>query len=197
MNNDNGVYVLLVEDDPQLRRSIERMLAAAGYDVHSVVDALEALAALGRCTFDVILSDHHLGGMDGVQLLELCRRSFPTMARVLATADHDFAIATRAVNDAAVGALVRKPVRPADLYKVLRSVAPVPPAITPPSVRAAAPPLSRNTIPQRFVIAGPTSEAPVVYADVLEGPDADLIRALNGSFFRASHSSRRGKEGSS
>ncbi|HEU4328509.1 MAG TPA: response regulator [Roseiflexaceae bacterium] len=64
-------HVLVVDDDPALRRLLEASLPDAGYRVETAVEAQSALAAVARQPPDVILLDLMLPGSDG---FELCRR---------------------------------------------------------------------------------------------------------------------------
>jgi len=65
------VLVLIVEDDPAVRESLERCLAFEGYDVVSAVDGEAGLAAVPLHRPDAVLLDLQLPRMDG---LEVCRR---------------------------------------------------------------------------------------------------------------------------
>lgn len=57
--------VLLVDDDPALRRILERGLSDAGYAVESVIEPQAALEAITRRPPDLVLLDVMLPGMDG------------------------------------------------------------------------------------------------------------------------------------
>lgn len=58
--------VLLVEDDPLVRRSTRRTLERSSFDVTAVVDGLEALALLDSgATFDVVVLDVNMPRLDG------------------------------------------------------------------------------------------------------------------------------------
>lgn len=176
----DAIRILLVEDDMDVSRTVTRMLHTLGYRVHAVSSAAEALGTLSRSAFDVILSDHHLGpGMDGVQLLELCRRSFPHLRRMLTTAASDFAIATRAVNQAAIDALVRKPATPAALSDALMRVVSVPPTepeeADMPTLPVRPPLTKRRTLPQQLGM--PTTEAPVCSSQDLSRAEAEALLA--------------------
>jgi two-component system, sensor histidine kinase and response regulator len=62
-----GRTVLLVEDNPTNRRVAELFLERAGCEVVQAVDGAEALAALGRRRFDLVLMDVQMPVMDGLE----------------------------------------------------------------------------------------------------------------------------------
>jgi two-component system response regulator MprA len=63
--------VLVVDDDPSLRRMLERTLTAEGLDVSSAPDGGAALVAAERVAPDIIVLDVAMPGLDG---LAVCRR---------------------------------------------------------------------------------------------------------------------------
>ena len=63
--------VLVVDDDPSLRRMLERTLTAEGFDVAVAADGGAALAAAERTAPDLIVLDVAMPGLDG---LSVCRR---------------------------------------------------------------------------------------------------------------------------
>ena len=63
--------ILVVDDEPALRASLERALRLEGSDVALAADGLEALAALSERTYDAIVLDVAMPEIDG---LEVCRR---------------------------------------------------------------------------------------------------------------------------
>jgi two-component system response regulator MprA len=68
---DGSERVLVVDDDPPLRRMLERTLAAEGFEVTVAADGGAALVAVERTAPDVIVLDVALPAMDG---LAVCRR---------------------------------------------------------------------------------------------------------------------------
>src|SRR5581483_2139117 len=60
--------VLLVEDDPSFARSMRRLLSAK-YDTVHFENGEAALQAIMERSFDVVVSDIHMPGMTGVELL--------------------------------------------------------------------------------------------------------------------------------
>ena len=63
--------VLVVDDDPSIRRMLERTLAAARYEVRTAGDGGSALAAIEQAAPDVLVLDLAMPGVDG---LAVCRR---------------------------------------------------------------------------------------------------------------------------
>jgi two-component system KDP operon response regulator KdpE len=67
----SGARVLVVEDEPQMLRSLRLILAGRGYDVATAATGEAALEEVARRLPDVILLDLMMPGIDG---LEVCRR---------------------------------------------------------------------------------------------------------------------------
>jgi CheY-like chemotaxis protein len=59
--------VLLAEDNPVNRELATEMLTFLGFDVDSAEDGREAVAAFGRRTYDLILMDCEMPGLDGYE----------------------------------------------------------------------------------------------------------------------------------
>ena len=62
--------VLVVDDEPQIRRVLRSTLAARGYEVHDAPTGEDALTAIRQNRFDLVLLDVNMPGMGG---LEACR----------------------------------------------------------------------------------------------------------------------------
>jgi two-component system cell cycle response regulator len=67
--------VLLVEDDPALRRYLEIVLQRAGYEVVSAGDGLEAIKFLLSDRVDVVVTDALMPNLDGYELCRFVRSS--------------------------------------------------------------------------------------------------------------------------
>jgi CheY-like chemotaxis protein len=67
--------VLLVEDDPALRRYLEIVLQRAGYEVLSAGDGLEAMKFLLSDTVNVVVTDALMPNLDGYELCRFVRSS--------------------------------------------------------------------------------------------------------------------------
>ena len=78
--------VLVVEDEPEVRRMAARVLEAEGYAVSEAADGNEALAVLATGgPFDLLLSDVSMPTMSGLELAEQIRRDRPDLPILLMT----------------------------------------------------------------------------------------------------------------
>jgi two-component system response regulator HydG len=88
------VTVLVVEDQPGLRKSLVRILRSRGHEVESGEAALAAMATLEP---DVALVDLMMPGMDGFEVLRRLKELRPNLAVIMMTAMTDLGLAVRAV----------------------------------------------------------------------------------------------------
>ncbi|MCA9935206.1 MAG: response regulator transcription factor [Anaerolineales bacterium] len=65
--------ILIVDDEPSIRFTLERSLRREGYHLHAVASGQEALQALEHNQYDLLLLDLHLGQINGLQILEKVR----------------------------------------------------------------------------------------------------------------------------
>ncbi len=78
-------FVLIVEDDPQVRSLIGRILTRDGHDVSAVGSVLEARAAFKAKTPDIVLLDLGLPGAGGLDLGRWIRASYPAVGIIIVT----------------------------------------------------------------------------------------------------------------
>jgi len=65
------IHVLVVDDEPALRKVIRASLAATGFEVQECASSEEALGLIDQRVFDLVLLDVNMPGMGGI---EACRR---------------------------------------------------------------------------------------------------------------------------
>jgi signal transduction histidine kinase/ActR/RegA family two-component response regulator len=110
--------VLVVEDNPQIRKIAMRIVGALGYKVEEAADAEGALGVLQRIPCDLVFSDVVLPGMNGIALAGEIRRRHPGLP-VLLTSGFSSKIAAGDLR--ALGAdFIAKPYRQAALAAALR-----------------------------------------------------------------------------
>lgn len=105
-----GKRILVADDDPDILALAKKVLAAAGYDVTTVNDGIEAVMKLSSEKFDLVLSDIDMPNLDGLRLLEILNQKNIKADVVFLTArDKDDSEA----RGLALGALdyIRKPVK--------------------------------------------------------------------------------------
>jgi two-component system KDP operon response regulator KdpE len=80
----NSARILVVDDDPQIRRVLRTMLVAQSYEVHDAASGEDALERLKAARFDLVLLDMNMPGLGGY---ETCRaiRSHSDIAVVMLT----------------------------------------------------------------------------------------------------------------
>jgi thioredoxin reductase (NADPH) len=121
--------ILTVDDDPAVSQAITRDLRsryAGRYRIiraTSAAEGLQSLQALAGRDLPValIVSDHRMPGMTGIELLERSRAITPGAKRVLLTAYADTDVAIKAINDIGLDHYLLKPWSPPDerLYPML------------------------------------------------------------------------------
>lgn len=85
----NSVDVLVVEDDPAIRRFLRNTLAVQGYRVHEVVTGADALIAIRRERPELIVLDLGLPDMDGMNLIGQVRAFSPVPIVILSSRDDE------------------------------------------------------------------------------------------------------------
>jgi len=114
--------LLVVEDNDDIRRLVQRQLAELGYDVHTVSNGPEALSylrstlALELLFTDVVMPD----GMSGYELAALAREIRPDL-KVAFTSGYTALGATQNLYGEAQGPLLSKPYRKVELARFIRS----------------------------------------------------------------------------
>lgn len=78
--------VLVIDDEPLMRKLLGRLLASAGYDVVVTEGGAEAIELLWQNTFDVVVSDVNMPGVDGIEVLRFVRQRDPDLPVILVTA---------------------------------------------------------------------------------------------------------------
>ena len=81
-----NMKLLLVEDDAAMRATLARALSRKGFQIEAIGDGLLALEKWRAMTFDVVLLDLTLPGLDGLQVLAQGRQSGLTTPVLIATA---------------------------------------------------------------------------------------------------------------
>ena len=77
--------VLVVDDDPVVARSIDRVLTGKGYAVITASDGQEALEKLAQEKYDAVFTDIRMPGMDGFKVAKHIKATQPWLPVVIVT----------------------------------------------------------------------------------------------------------------
>ena len=103
--------VLVVDDDPVVGRSFDRVLSEKGYAVITARDGPEALKKLAEVNFDVVFTDIRMPGMDGIEVAARVKERRPWVPVVIVTGYGTDENEARA-EAAGVSGFLRKPLSP-------------------------------------------------------------------------------------
>ncbi len=117
-----GERLLLVEDASELRHFLaETVLAAAGYDVLAAADGAEGLTLARDLLPDLIIADHQMPGLSGLDMLDALHKEGMTPPFILITAEGSEQLAVRALRLGVSDYLI-KPFDPDDLLQAVERV---------------------------------------------------------------------------
>lgn len=122
MSDAQPKKLLVVDDDPIIRRAIERALEGEPYRTLTAESGARALEMLASEEIDVVLSDQNMPEMDGITLLEEVKRRHPNVVRVMLTSDNDTNVFANALSDAGVRRFLHKPWDDDQLRGALRTM---------------------------------------------------------------------------
>ncbi len=103
--------VLVVDDDPVVRKSFDRVLSSKGYAVITAENGEEALRKLNEEKYDLVYTDIRMPGMSGLEVAEQVKARRPWTPVVIITGYGTDAAEARA-KAAGVSSFVHKPLSP-------------------------------------------------------------------------------------
>ena len=119
--SDRNNIVIAVDDDLQVRESIESLVESAGHTPLVFSTAEEFLASGKLAVAACLITDVRMPGMSGVELQQRIRVERPTLPIIFITAHYDDGVRHRALREGAAG-FMYKPFRPADLLNAIDRV---------------------------------------------------------------------------
>ncbi len=85
----NTVSILVVDDEEMMRNLLEKVLAREGYQIDTAGNGEEALEALKKHTYHIIISDMKMPKMNGLELLKIVKSEYPHIGVIIMTAYGD------------------------------------------------------------------------------------------------------------
>jgi response regulator RpfG family c-di-GMP phosphodiesterase len=102
-------HILIVDDDADVLAALSATLQRPDYTLVCCLNAEEALAHLERQSFAAVISDQHMPGMNGLQLLEKTRGLQPDASRLLITGMLQVDTLIGAINTGEIFRFIAKP----------------------------------------------------------------------------------------
>jgi DNA-binding NtrC family response regulator len=115
----SNIRILIVDDELIVRESLGNWLKEEGYSVDTSdngMDALEKIKSQGR---DLVIADVKMPGMDGIELLERCKKVDPDLQVLVMTAYASIDTAVQAMKKGAFDYIV-KPFNPEDVTRIIQ-----------------------------------------------------------------------------
>jgi DNA-binding response OmpR family regulator len=87
--------ILVVDDEPEVRKLMEHFLTEKGYEVRMAENGRQGLAALDTFSPDVVLLDMHMPEMDGLETLKRIAERWPALPVIMVTVNDDVQTTSR------------------------------------------------------------------------------------------------------
>ncbi len=112
--------LLIVEDEDTLRESLKRVFLREGFDVEVCDSSEAALKILEGGSYELIITDIILPGMNGIELLKKCRELIPDQLVIIVTAYASLETAVEALRAGAYDYIV-KPIIHEEIKRIVRN----------------------------------------------------------------------------
>ncbi|MEG1909702.1 MAG: sigma-54 dependent transcriptional regulator [Bacteroidales bacterium] len=99
--------VLIIDDEPQLRKLLTRVIELEGYEVFQAVDCATALRQLTFCSPDVIFCDVRLPDGNGIDLIPKLKAAYPLTEIILLTAHATISDGVQAIKNGAFDYIIK------------------------------------------------------------------------------------------
>jgi len=113
------VEILVVDDDPQMRRLVAGILKGAGHTVHEATNGEEGIKLFVRVHPVLVITDLVMPGMEGIEMIQQLRRDFPAIPILAISGGSHHAVYLRAANALGATAVLEKPFSPDEFLSVV------------------------------------------------------------------------------
>lgn len=120
---EERVKVLFVDDEALVLGALRRTLKNVRWELFFCDNPEKALKIVEDEHIDVVVSDHAMPGLTGVDLLAVLRRTQENVVRMMMTGHADRELALRAINEGHVYRFIEKPWSDAALRMALHDAA--------------------------------------------------------------------------
>ncbi|HHB77251.1 MAG TPA: response regulator [Desulfobulbus sp.] len=119
MNMENKqTSILILDDEPIVGKRLKPSLEKKGYEVESFTSSKEALERIEERSFDIVVTDLKMEGMDGMQFLTLVKEKYPDIEVIVITGFATMATARESYNKGVFDFLA-KPFKLGEIVEVI------------------------------------------------------------------------------
>lgn len=111
--------ILIVDDEENVCHALRRSLRKEGYEMFFGHEPAEGLEVLKKQPVDMVISDHLMPNMTGLEFLKVVRDRYPDVMRLILTGHADMQTAIDAINQGAIYRFLTKPWDDTDLKVTL------------------------------------------------------------------------------
>lgn len=108
-HRDERPHILIVDDEDSVRSALRRTLRKEGYRLSFAASGQEGLDVMRRDRPDVLLTDHLMPHMTGIELIRKCSLLYPHMSRIVLTGQAEMETVVAAINEGDVFRFLCKP----------------------------------------------------------------------------------------
>jgi CheY-like chemotaxis protein len=112
--------LLIVDDEQDVRVVLKKALSQLTDDIVVVESGEEAIQVCLSRSFDLVISDMSMPGMDGAELLRYLAKDYPAMRRIILTGYSDIDQTLKSINEGRVNRYLTKPFTIETLLKEVR-----------------------------------------------------------------------------
>lgn len=110
--------ILILDDEPIVGKRLKPSLEKKGYEVESFTSSKEALERIEERSFDIVVTDLKMEGMDGMQFLTLVKEKYPDIEVIVITGFATMATARESYNKGVFDFLA-KPFKLGEIVEVI------------------------------------------------------------------------------
>jgi len=116
---DGQPHILVVDDEPIVGKRLKQALEPHGYDVDTVISGHDAVDAIEKTRYDVVVTDIRMDDIDGIEVLSRTHAVSPTTQVIIITGYATIELAREALVRGAFD-FIAKPFKPSALLDVIQ-----------------------------------------------------------------------------
>ncbi|HIJ89971.1 MAG: response regulator [Desulfobulbaceae bacterium] len=117
--SETNTRLLVVDDEPIVGKRLKQVFGKIGFEIETYTDSSAALAAMAAKSFDIVITDLKMEGIDGIEVLKRVRVMNPE-TRVIIITGYASADTAELAEQQGVFAFLAKPFRLDELKQVIQ-----------------------------------------------------------------------------